>query len=444
MSWLDRLREAAYVSPGGTRIVFLYEDVSRTTPVRTAKFEFPGVNGSYVQQNGYGSRDYPIRALFTGPDHDLLATAYEAALLEPGIGKLEHPLYGSFNVIPCADITRNDALKTAANQTIIETTFCAGLVTVYPSAETDPQSEILAALEGFDLAAAQQFASSMNLNGALNQATAKATTTSLLKSVSAGLQGISDSVSSVNDAFRDLQAEVNEGMDVLIGQPLLLARQITNLITAPARALGGIESRLDAYGRLADSIFSSPAGRAAEAIASGTLLLTTRTRAANDFHQADHFAMSAASGSLLAATADPIGANGNPVPGGNFQTKPQAIRAAATIAAQFADVVAWRDAGFAALGELAELGTYQIDTGESYQALQRAVALGTGFLVETSFSLAPERRIVIDRPRTIVDLAAELYRKVDNDTLDFLINTNDLTGSEILELPRGRSIAYYV
>ena len=53
------------------------------------------------------------------------------------------------------------------------------------------------------------------------------------------------------------------------------------------------------------------------------------------------------------------------------------------------------------------------------------------------------RRVVLDRNRTIIDLAAELYGSVD-DQLDFLINSNNLTGSEILELPRGREIVYYV
>jgi len=83
-----------------------------------------------------------------------------------------------------------------------------------------------------------------------------------------------------------------------------------------------------------------------------------------------------------------------------------------------------------------------IDTGAGYQALQSAAALVSGYLVETSFSLATERNIVMTEPRTIIDLAAEIYGAVD-ERLDFLINTNSLTGSEILELPRGRVIRYY-
>ena len=118
-----------------------------------------------------------------------------------------------------------------------------------------------------------------------------------------------------------------------------------------------------------------------------------------------------------------------------FNTKSEAIEAADALLTQFQDVTDWRDNNFESLAE--------VDTGEAYQKLQEAVALTAGFLVEISFTLKQERRIVLDRARTIIDLAAELYGSVD-DQLDFLINSNSLTGSEILELPRGREIAYYV
>jgi hypothetical protein len=100
----------------------------------------------------------------------------------------------------------------------------------------------------------------------------------------------------------------------------------------------------------------------------------------------------------------------------------------------FDEMVAWRDTGFDDLS--------QIDLGGAYQALHTATSLTAGRLIEASFTLVPERRIVIDRPRTIIDLAADLYGSVD-DRLDFLIASNDLSGSEILELPRGAMIKYY-
>lgn len=83
-----------------------------------------------------------------------------------------------------------------------------------------------------------------------------------------------------------------------------------------------------------------------------------------------------------------------------------------------------------------------VDTGEIYQPMQNSVALVTGFLVQRSFTLTEERRLVLGRSRTFVDLVAELYGELD-DRFDYFITTNDLSGDEIIELPIGREVVYY-
>jgi hypothetical protein len=432
-TWEDRIRPGAYTSPKtNTRIVFQFEDVSRKTPISGTMFAFPGVNNAYVQRTGFGSREYPLRCFFSGANHDKVATAFEAAVLEPGTGRLEHPLYGRIPVVPFGEITRNDALKTAANQTIIELSFFTTTGEIYPSSKPSGVNEIVAAIDGFDVAAAQQFDSAMDLVSAINKAASKATFRSYLLKVSSALKSASDSVASVNRAFRDLQSSINLGMDVLIGQPLLLARQCSDLIKAPARALAGIESRLDGYARLADSIFGDRTSQPSLRLTSGASLTERRDRITNDLHTSDLFAANAVAGSILSTTV-----------AGSFLTRPQAVAAAVAIQEQFDAFVEWRDAGLSAVGELPEISTKQTDPGGSLQALQAAAALAVGFLVQTSFGLVPERAIVLDRPRTIIDLCAELYGTTSNEKLDLLISSNDLTGDEILELPFGTKISYF-
>lgn len=429
-TWEDRVKEAAYTAPSGKRLTFDFEDVSREVTLRGTSWEFPGVDDGYIQRTGFGPRRYPLRVYFTGANHDLLATAFEAALLEDGPGRLEHPLYAPVTVVPFGDITRRDDLKAAANQTIVEVTFWTTIGAVYPSSRADPQNEIAAAIADFDAAAAQQFQDSTDLSSTVNKAASKATIRSMLGSISDALQGVSDAVESVNAEFRETQSTINYGLDVLIGQPLQIAQQISNLIKGPGRAITGIGLRLDAYEDLADKIFGSQAGSTVDALTSGTAIPLRTRRIANDFHAADLSAMSAVAGAVTAVTLH------------SFKTKPEVLDAAERVLALFDAVVEWRDAAYAALSEVAQLGQAGTDTGASYQALHRAVSLTVGFLVQVSFSVVPERRIVLDRPRTIIDLAAELYGKVDS-KLDLLIASNDLTGSEILELPRGRSIVYY-
>ena len=429
-SWRERLRESAYNAPDGTRIKFQYEDVSREFELRGTAFQFPGINNAFIQRTGFGPRRYPMRIFFAGTDHDLVATAFEDALLQDGVGKLEHPMYGTVNVVPFGDVTRRDDLKTGANQTIIEFVFWTTTGVVYPRRQDNAESEIESAIAGFDVVAAQQFNDSTNLLDTVRKTSAKATFNKFLRDVSATLSGASDSIASVRREFQDIQDSINFGIDVLIGQPLLLAQQVSNLIKAPARAAAGIQSRLDGYANLATRIFGSDQGSPGNILASGVGIPLRTSQVANNFHISDLFALNAVSGSVVSVLEN------------EFSTKPEAIGAAAQLLDQLEAAEQWRDAGFSDLGTVPELGPFQVDTGASYQALKQSVSLAAGFLVQISFELIQERRIVLDRPRSIVELCFELYGEVDA-KLDFLVSSNDLTGSEILELPRGAVIKYY-
>jgi len=470
--WRSRIREAAYTSPKGTRKTFAYKDVSRSFELRTKAFGFPGVPGEYVQQNSFGSRKYPLRCYFSGTYCDLEATAFENLLMEPGVGKLQHPLYGVFDVVPFGEVTRRDDLSTAANQAIVEVTFWTTLRDLYPKAITDPENEISSALDRFNLAAAEQFSKLTDLSKTIQKAAAKATIRDFLKSVGGVFDQLSDTVWGVRDTFQDIEDTINIGMDQLIGKPLLLAEQISDLLKAPSRAIDSIVSRLDGYALLANEIFGSSASNPAtllddvSAAVSGRYGLTDRAkRVANDFHISDLFAAQALSGAILStlqsttdAQSSELGAStasgrtagaesADPRVSRTFLTKTDAIASADALLTLSESYTAWRDAGFTALGGIDKTGIYQSDPGEAAAELRRAVALAAGNLVEVSFTLAPEKAIVLDRARTPIDLAGELYGHVDPrdgfDPVLFLIETNGLSGEERLEVPRGHKVKYY-
>lgn len=402
MAWQDRVREAAYTSPGGTRLTFDYEDVGREFDKRVAAFDFPDASGTYVQTVGRSSKRYPLRVYLWGPDYDRLADAFEKALAEPGVGKLEHPIYGTVDVVPAGTITRRDDLKTGGNQAVIELAFWETIGLVYPTSQSDPAADVLDALDGYNTAAAEGYADLADLATAVERALAKNAYTEFMDSASDALDFVARQQEGVERIFNAIYDSITLGIDTLISDPLTLAFQTTQLIQAPSRAAAAIRARLSAYSDLLQAILS---GNGAD---------VSRTR------ERDLFAGGAVSGAVLAVVNN------------QFETKAQAIDAATTVLEQWAAYIAWRDENLGG-----------IDTGEAYQQLQRAVALTTGFLVEISFTLKQERRVVLDRARSIIDLCAELYGEVDP-VLDFFIESNDLTGSEILELPRGRAIVYYV
>lgn len=406
MAWQDRLREAAYTSPGGTRVVFLYEDVTRSVDKRTSAYNFPDADGTYIQDLGHTGRRYPLRVIFSGGDYDIDAGEFEDLLLERGVGVLEHPTYGRVDVVPFGTVTRRDALKTAANQAIIEIEFWESTGLVYPTVGGDPASAIATAVDEFNSAQASLFERLIDLLTEAKRAITKGEWSARLDQAKAGLQAIADTQAAVAAIFDAGVQSIENSLDVLIGDPLTLAFQTSVLLQAPARALTAITDRLDAYAGLAAQIFGA-----------GT------PDDGNLFHSRDVYASTYITGSVVSVINH------------QFSTKPEAVAAADALTTQLDDLVEWRDTNFDA--------RTAIDTGESYQQLQQAVALAAGYLIEISFSLKQERRVTLTRARTAVDLVAELYGSVD-DQLDFFIESNSLTGSEILEIPAGREIVYYV
>lgn len=412
MAWPDRLREAAYTSPSGVRMVFLYEDVSKKLRKKTSAFNFPDVDGTYIQDLGREGRRYPLRLFFSGADYDLQAAEFENMLLERGPGKLEHPIYGVVDVVPFTDIARRDDLKTAANQAVYTVTFFETTGVVYPTNQTDLESSVVTAVDEYNEAAATQFSETVDLDSTVEKSTFTTNYLSLLSDSEGVLQVIADVQEDIKKRYDAVNDSIRRGMDVLVGDPLTLAWQTVLLVQTPARSAATINTRIDAYGGLIDQIINSVVPTPSNDSIPGNSFVT------NDLY---------ATGYL---TSQVLSAVNN-----TFETRNDAISVAEVILNTFAGVVTWRDENLTSL--------FLIDTGGLYQKLQQAVALAAGYLVNLSFTLRQERILILDRDRTIIDLVAELYGTVDSE-LDFFINSNGLTGSEIIEIPKGREIVYYI
>ena len=412
MGWQDRIRSAQYDAPSGSTHPFDFEDVSRSQDFKNSAFEYPDGEGTYVQSLGSTGRRYPIQAIFWGDDYDLAATAFEQALAERGAGLLTHPIYGQIDVVPVGSVDRTDRLKSGANQAVVAVTFYETTGVVYPDGVANPADAIVASVAAFNDASAADFADGLNVATVSEGVTFANQFKNFIATVDGALSEVAEQQADVFSQYDAVKASIDTGIDVLVGKPLTLAFQAQRLSQLPAQVAGGAAARLDAYGNLARSLSGAP----------------TASRGL------DNLALNAFKGGEVNATAA-VAAMALSIVTSEFETQNDALSAADDVLSAFDAVVAWRDANYPALGI--------IDTGDGYQRLQDAVATAAGFAVDLSFSLKREQRLTLTRSRSIIDLVAELYGSVD-DRLDFFINSNSLTGDEILEIPAGRTVVYYV
>jgi prophage DNA circulation protein len=440
MSWQERLREAAYRSPNSTRTVFTFQDVSRVAEKKTSAFDFPDADGTLVQDLGRKGRRYPLRVIFAGDNHDLEADAFEQTLLERGAGVLEHPRYGQVDVVPFGEITQRDDLKTRANQTVLEVVFWATIGTAYPTGQNNGTAEALAAVDEYTAVASGQLEEALQFNTQFEVVTFRDQWDGFLNNVQSELAELAEVQGDIARQFNNINDSINRSIDVLIAEPLTLSFQTLALIKVPARAAVQIEARLSAYGNLALSIMNGISNR----IGTGpsgtpqTVQPTNDSRAANELASRELFAQGAIAGSVTATMT----AVQSSVEDGGYSTQPQAIMAAELLLEQFEQVTDWVDQNYCDLDGTGIEALSVVDTGAGYQQLYKSVSLAAGVLVQLAFNLRQERRITLDRARSLYDFVGEYYGDIDAN-LDFFINSNDLTGSEILELPKGRTVVVY-
>lgn len=404
MSWENRVIQGAYTSPSGERLTFDSGNVSQEFDKKTTAFDPPTAKGTYVQDLGATGRRYPLVVFFWGADHDLEADKFLDMLSERGQGTLEHPFYGLKSVVPFGNIRRRDDLVTSANQSAIQVLFFETDGIIFPNSLVDPRSEIENTLTEYNNAASEQTANDLDLGNASKQVLFRNDYQELLNNTTNALETLGDQQNQISERFNTIKQSILTGLNILVGQPLDLAFQSLQLIQEPARAVIEIEDRIESYIGL-------------------TELITEGYKNVNDFYAKKLFSMSSVTGQALTLL------------NGEFETKPSAIGAAEELLNQFDIVSVFSETGHTEFD--------QVDTGEAYQQLQKLTALTAGFLVELSFNLKQEVSMTLDRDRNIVELVADLYGDID-ENLDFFINSNRLTGSEILELPRGRTVVYYI
>lgn len=257
MSWEDRISEAAYTSPSGVRIVFQFTDVSVSADKKTAAFEFPDANGTYVQDSGHTGRRFPLTIYFNGADYDTESDAFFDLLLESGVGKLEHPIYGQYDVVPTGKIERKDALVTGANQAIFTIEFWQTIRMVYPASNSDPASDIQLGLSSFSDAAATEFTEQTSLGTAVEKARFTSVFRVLLGGADNVLGPIAKTSPTIFTQYNNIKDSIEQSLDTLIDDPLTLAKQTVAFLQTPALVLRDDQKSTNIYANVVQRLVST-------------------------------------------------------------------------------------------------------------------------------------------------------------------------------------------
>jgi hypothetical protein len=412
--WVSRLQDSRFVSLSGVDVPFVYLDLRALFPKKTAVFQSAIGDGAYIQDNGIGGFRFPMMLMFTGGDHDIQANIAIQALLEKGEGTLYHPIFGPITVVAGGEIEYVSNLVSEANQTSIIVEFFE--TTGLQIGESPPFDSVL---ELFKAASADSFAAKLELTDVADEANFIDRVQKNVGKIKTELSKISTGVANAQAAIDDTADSISRGIDTLIGDPLTLGRQMQRLIASPARIGTNIRSKLRAYGNLAIDIFG----------------LGDPKPTGYDFQEQNGFHLNVLTASNCLSSAAESAVNND------LTTKSEYIESAVSLLQLADELSTWKDDGFAAISD-DTIGS--ADTGDGWGDLIDIMNMAAAELISQSFAAATEYKITTDHEDAASAWCYRFYKSVKNEQLWFFANTNNLGGDELLTIPAGRELVYYV
>lgn len=428
MSWKERILEGAIETPDYVRHIFKYRDFEKETDKKISKYRFGDIENSLVQDFGIGEVSYPMTIYFSGENYDEDANKFDKSSGAKGICVLEHPIYGVKDVI-IEKIKRQDSLATSGGQAIFTMVLTETIKEEIPSPAEMTDFGILSALNDLYAAAAAAYNNSFIASVISDAISAAQRIEALVNEFAAAVDKITSTVNQISSEINSAKRYITDNIDTLMSAPLELADAVQTLIDTPAQAIASIKQRLSIYKEQYQRITSeTPSGADSQnkknKCAEKTLYLTSLLGVMCKI-------------TLYPDTGEDIGEDTG------FLTRSDASATALELVNTLYAIQDYMD-GLQIETEDGTIQTSFVVNDEVTRAFKKVVSLTAKNLVRLSFELQQERTITILRDRNIIDLSYELYGTSDNDTLDKLIKTNNLSGDDIIMIPEGRAIKYYV
>ena len=435
MSYIDRIERLTYQSPKRKTFDLEFDDLARNIQRKTAINEFPYQNKANVQDLGMGNLKIPIRCYISGNDYDLEADRFFKALNEQGYGTLDHPRWGSIDVIPI-NITQSESFIDGLGRAIFEIEF----IEYYPDANDFPEKvyalikELFGYITGIIDFVFQLIDSIITIETDLRRVgrTAKRIVGSAIsetRRIETRLKGVSErwkedtknnfvesnanplakfsvdgrsKQDEFNKNLRVFQEYIEDNPDIVISEAV---KQLNNLARLPQGNNIPVSQTIASYNTIIDFIdskFTDPNMNNFEANING--------------YNAIAFTL-ALSEKLINA---------------NYVTRNDSIQAIDVLQERREKLKLIYDKVVQKNGNLDYdilLQTYNAISNSQRQILNQSLQLPT------------EKSIVLEKDTTPIEFVYSLTNDIDR--LDELMSYNNLQGKNILVIPKGTSVRYY-
>lgn len=371
--------------------------------------------------SGVGGKDFSVNFVFIGDSHDIESETFCEALCEVGKSRLKMP-YGEECTVNVIDFSSRYSVVEKINSTIVSVNFHQTAKTTYPKSTTSNANQVKNAANVTNGAIAENLAGVVeNAAGASLMESINSNFTNALNKVSAALDTVNNV--SLNSIMADIAGQsLTSNAFTMVSQLQKVMQKATSTVSRIKNfAKEGASSSFGSLARSWKNLI-------AELCISSSSTKLTHEQAVN-LVTTDTIIQSAIS-AISAAAVDY-----------SFDTRKEAINAATTLI------------------ELDELRTEFITEQQNKienlednficdSGISELVNAAANAIIEKSFGLKVERTVILAEDETIINLAHKYYpgdfELLPEETIEYLITSNNLADEEFFILRKGTEIKIYV
>jgi prophage DNA circulation protein len=448
-TWQDRVRGyIKLISPKGTEFTPGWRGDTVSGEKKVGQHDAPMVDGTITQDLGMKGLAFPLTLLFEGVDNDKDAWKFAQTLSsERGPWTVVHPVLGSLTLQPLSFSCPFDPIG-SGNISVITTSWIEPKETAQDSTPV-PASDVFSAADDAAVANAEAFAEApiselTQLQSLSNTIKANiATVKSAMSQVSAKAQAI----------IRQVQSEIaSTEMDLLS-----IAGEVTSLLQAPGMASGmlagaaksmSLDSDITALLTSSSSVISlsgktvttsaqvnSLAAIGLKLIDAMSVMKTDNSKAVKSAAMSHELCLNGMIVSMAKVIASQLP-----------ETRVEAVSIIESFGSFIDSVTAICDTISTATAGFNLEEQYIVSSGVS-EAVSNLRASVNSYLLSVICNLKIEKKIILDRPRTTLEVAITEYGATA-ETADFYYDlfcrSNNLHGRDVLHLGQGREVAVYV
>lgn len=418
-----------FTSPSGLQFEAKWIGGERTISKRIAEFDYPLVNGSSLQDLGMKSTKLPLDFWFDDPFHRITARNFCAAMNERGPWTIYHPTLGKLTAQP-SEISPDDQPVKSANATAMKTQWTIAR----PETAQTPMPLTAGSIAGN----ASDITNSLGNGVSLTKSKDRESFRSMMKRLKTGIKkamdmftttvnrvhDITDSVRNANNAFRTALAKAFDTLDTILSAPYIIVSTvisaIVTILSLPNMLKGMVREKVALYKLIGKSIRDS-----ANSDISGNVITKSAAHAINIASTATMTALCTVAVSGTAISHD------------------ESIAIADSIYQEYADSVSCDDA--LKLAIQTNLAKTSYNGSEQFEPMRNLVGRTIGYVLSDTYSTKVRKIVTVhEETATFAFSIANYPDKQPEDAYDFLIDTNALSGEQIITIPAGTNLSVFL